>query len=1546
MRNRIFARLYKKLKKQSIELVLSIQANIHKNGLFIHKLIVRARCFPAILGLGVVVIIVIAQIGLKNVNAYPYRTGSNISSGTRSTSIVAVDFNNDGMVDVADIESGLVGIRFGNGDATFSVPTFYSAGTQPRSIGIGDFNVDGFMDIVAANEAANTSVLINDGSGGLLAAVNYATGNGSSSFPKEVAVADFNNDGKLDFAVTASVTPRNIHIYLGNGDGTFIPGTNLNPGSNPYNITARDLNNDGNQDIVYTMDSFVCVNLGNGNSTFQPRSCYATKVTQFGSLLTADFNGDGNMDIARANYLDVSIWINNGNGTYGARTDIPISAYQEIIRPLLAEDVNDDGKLDLLSPDDNKFAVLFGNGDGTFNAVVDSPVLTSISVSAFIADIDGDLDKDILFDNYPPSTGYYLSILLSILNDPTTSLITPSTKMMGDLGFTITVDGTKFTPSSVVQINGSDRVTTYISPTQVTAVILDADLALGGNYDITVFNATTGISNAQVLAVDNPAPTTSSITPTRKSARSAAFDMTVAGTNFLPTSVVRIDGIDRATAYINSTELTATILDSDMVAAGTPLITVFNPTPGGGISNAQTFTVTAPGGRPVFTPNNLAQGVPYALDATSIRWVFDNINSQPVSVRLYQSDVSNLLLDTGSLTFNEGTGLFVDETGLLPNTKYEFRYVVAYSGSAESGSDGQYVPVYTLANNPQPPAYADQTDTSVTVTFAADGNPANTLMSIKDMVSGQYVQADGTLGSAQTYLPFDSGWNNGSVKVSDLTKGTFYQFALSAQNGTGVIAPPDSAIAGISTPYDLSVGSKISLASGPVILKKGVQVISGNTSVKGVSIAGVAGERPDLMSANGIFSAIKGAHQVINVILALFGALFVMSLVTMFRSMAGMKLSLIPKFLRRESSEFFGEYSPKKTNGTHQYSYTHHKRLQRLSRTSLFSGFGILTLKVALVLAVALFGSNLKNSIASQYCFDACEKTYPNVYPGDSLSYYIEYANNTDQSISPATITDTLDLNTAYSSLSAVLNGTTDTAALAGQGISPRISGNTLSFDLGTIAPYATGFVTFNSKINAKARGTVSNQATLNGQLQVAAAGGPVTAVSNTIILNVTPPVEAIAPPVIPPVAPPVTTPIAPKTPATPILSPTTGSTETQSGAGVSGSTGASGAGGSVEPSAPFIPSAPNIPLVTVPAPLPIIENAEPMIQVVTLDDVIDQIMPVLSSPQIEKTTERVVLPTMLGLSAAATVPAFVAGAFNVLPYLHLLFLEPLMAIFGKRHKKHGVVYNALTKLPLDLAVIRMYDASSKNLVATKITDGKGRFYMLAKKGEYFLAVNKPGFIFPSVYLKDDVQDAKYMDVYHSQKVQVFEDGTPITVSIPLDPQEKAARQEASEVRRFMFAKIQSFIPRLGIILNVVGLIIYPTLLMLGFLAIHLGLFFVFRRFVQSKRPKSWGVVYDENSRQPLHNAVVRIFDTRFNKLLETYVTDGSGRYSFLVGPNQYQVVGEKHGYVDYKTTDIDLTKASEEDAVVAEDLGMNKQDELNVIQLGKSMDIPLKREG
>src|SRR5205085_1777634 len=104
----------------------------------------------------------------------------------------------------------------------------------------------------------------------------------------------------------------------------------------------------------------------------------------------------------------------------------------------------------------------------------------------------------------------------------------------------------------------------------------------------------------------NPVPTTTSLSPTSAPVGGAAFTLTVNGTNFVVGRAAgRWKGADRTTMFVSASQLTASILATDLATAGTASVTVFNPAPGGGTSNAQTFTISTPS-NPVPTTTSLS----------------------------------------------------------------------------------------------------------------------------------------------------------------------------------------------------------------------------------------------------------------------------------------------------------------------------------------------------------------------------------------------------------------------------------------------------------------------------------------------------------------------------------------------------------------------------------------------------------------------------------------------------------------------------------------------------------------------------------------------------------------------------------------------------------------------------------------------------------------------------------------------------------------------------------------------------------------------------
>ena len=94
---------------------------------------------------------------------------------------------------------------------------------------------------------------------------------------------------------------------------------------------------------------------------------------------------------------------------------------------------------------------------------------------------------------------------------PTLTSIDPTTKVVGDAEFTLSLNGTNFVSGvSTVNLNGSPRTTQFVSSTLLTATIPASDLTIAGGKSITVVNPAPGggTSSAQPLTVNQAATTT------------------------------------------------------------------------------------------------------------------------------------------------------------------------------------------------------------------------------------------------------------------------------------------------------------------------------------------------------------------------------------------------------------------------------------------------------------------------------------------------------------------------------------------------------------------------------------------------------------------------------------------------------------------------------------------------------------------------------------------------------------------------------------------------------------------------------------------------------------------------------------------------------------------------------------------------------------------------------------------------------------------------------------------------------------------------------
>ena len=298
-----------------------------------------------------------------------YSTGNN--SGPYS--VVVGDINNDKYLDIAvGNAEGSVGIYLGYGNGSFTNMTKFAILGSPFSIILADFNSDHNLDIAVTIPSGNhLNVFLGYGDGMFAAQTTYSTGIDSS--PYGMVAADFNGDSIYDIAVTNSGTDEVIILYgYGNGNFTLARTYSTGFGSNPYSITAADLDNDKQLEIIVSLygTAGTAILTEYYAAEFVSEILYSTGSTpRLFSIAVGDFNNDNRSDVVVANSGTDNIGLlpGLGNGTFGTEMTYSIGADSHP-QYVITCDINKDNDLDIISvsSQNNSISIIMGYGNMTF----------------------------------------------------------------------------------------------------------------------------------------------------------------------------------------------------------------------------------------------------------------------------------------------------------------------------------------------------------------------------------------------------------------------------------------------------------------------------------------------------------------------------------------------------------------------------------------------------------------------------------------------------------------------------------------------------------------------------------------------------------------------------------------------------------------------------------------------------------------------------------------------------------------------------------------------------------------------------------------------------------------------------------------------------------------------------------------------------------------------------------------------------------------------------------------------------------------------------
>jgi len=293
-----------------------------------------------------------------------------------------------------------------------------------------------------------------------------------------------------------------------------------------------------------------------------------------------------------------------------------------------------------------------------------------------------------------------------------------------------------------------------------------------------------------------------------------------------------------------------------------------------------------------------------------------------------------------------------------------------------------------------------------------------------------------------------------------------------------------------------------------------------------------------------------------------------------------------------------------------------------------------------------------------------------------------------------------------------------------------------------------------------------------------------------------------------------------------------------------------------------------------------------------------------------------VIAKSLLALAALSALLSYLPSLLNLMRGL---------LVAGKKNSV-GVVYAATSGEPQVRKIVNLFDAGTDRLLKTDLTDNLGRFNFTLTPGRYYMKVEDK-----DIKIADNLSTISKQSLYYSNnyfgEVITVEQSNSKTFGQDTVNKKQVNETEAlyniptmakheQEYRSLILLNLKNNLLKtliyldwplliIGTLFSIFALLKTPDII--NTLITITYLFLWARHFITRPTAKSFGIVFDQDTKEPIPLAIVRALDYKTKKLIQTSVTSRAGHFSLNLQTGRYVLTVQKYNYLNLEPISVEI---------------------------------------